>query len=76
MNKKFVYTFFIIIIVLFIALSILFITGCCIFYGYRTYDYYHKTHDVVKSISLKDKLTALNADIIINEKDGYIIEKL
>lgn len=25
---------------------------------------------------LKDKLTALNADIIINEKDGYIIEKL
>lgn len=60
---------------IFLTLSILFIIGCFIFYGYRTYHYYHLTHDVVKNITLKDKLTSLNNIAYQNdglyEKNGY-----
>lgn len=64
---------------IFLTVSILFIIGCIAYYGYRTFHYYHKTHDVVKSISLKDKLTALNNIAYQNdglyEKDGYFYYK-
>ena len=64
---------------LFLFISVLFIIGCFVFYGYRTYYYYHKTHDVVKNISLKDKLTSLNNITYQNdglyEKDGYFYYK-
>ena len=64
---------------LFTILSILFIIGCFIFYGYRTYYYYHKTHDIVKNITLKDKLTSLNNITYQNdglyEKKGYFYYK-
>ena len=64
---------------IFITISILFIIGCFVFYGYRTYYYYHKTHDVVKNISLKEKLTSLNNITYQNdglyEKEGYFYYK-
>ncbi len=64
---------------LFLIISILFILGCFAFYGYRTYHYYHLTHDVVKNITLKDKLTALNNIAYQNdglyEKNGYFYYK-
>ena len=60
---------------IFLIFSILFIIGCFIFYWYRTYYYYHITHDVVKNITLKDKLTSLNNIAYQNdglyEKSGY-----
>lgn len=63
----------------FLFISILFIIGCFVFYGYRTYHYYHLTHDVVKNITLKDKLTALNNIAYQNdglyEKTGYFYYK-
>ncbi len=63
----------------FLIISILFIIGCFLFYGYRTYHYYHITHDVVKNITLKDKLTALNNIAYQNdglyEKTGYFYYK-
>lgn len=63
----------------FLAVSILFIIGCFIFYGYRTYHYYHATHDVVKNITLGDKLTTLNniafKDDGLYEKTGYFYYK-
>lgn len=63
----------------FLLSSILFIIGCFIFYGYRTYYYYHKTHDVVKNITLKEKLTSLNNITYQNdglyEKSGYFYYK-
>ena len=63
----------------FLIISILFIIGCFIFYGYRTYHYYHLTHDVVKNITLKEKLTALNniayQDDGLYEKTGYFYYK-
>ena len=64
---------------IFLIISILFIIGCFIFYGYRTYHYYHLTHDEVKNITLKEKLTALNNLAYQNdglyEKDGYFYYK-
>lgn len=64
---------------IFLTISILFIIGCFIFYGYRTYHYYHATHDVVKSITLKEKLTALNNITYqgdgLYEKNGYFYYK-
>lgn len=64
---------------IFLIISILFIIGCFIFYGYRTYYYYHLTHDVVKNITLKEKLTALNNIAYQNdglyEKTGYFYYK-
>ena len=64
---------------IFLIFSILFIIGCFIFYGYRTYYYYHITHDVVKNITLKDKLTSLNNIAYQNdglyEKSGYFYYK-
>ena len=64
---------------IFLAISILFIAGCFVFYGYRTYHYYHLTHDVVKNVTLKDKLTALNNLAYQNdglyEKNGYFYYK-
>lgn len=64
---------------IFLILSILFILGCFAFYGYRTYYYYHLTHDVVKNITIKDKLTSLNNIAYQNdglyEKDGYFYYK-
>ena len=64
---------------IFLLVSILFIIGCFIFYGYRTYHYYHVTHDVVKNITLKDKLTSLNNITYQNdglyEKSGYFYYK-
>ena len=63
----------------FLIVSILFIIGCFIFYGYRTYHYYHVTHDVVKNITLKEKLTALKNISYQNdglyEKSGYFYYK-
>ena len=63
----------------FLIASILFIIGCFIFYGYRTYHYYHATHDVVKNITLKEKLTSLNNITYQNdglyEKTGYFYYK-
>ena len=63
----------------FLILSILFIIGCFAFYGYRTYYYYHLTHDVAKNITLVDKLTSLNNIAYQNdglyEKDGYFYYK-
>ncbi len=63
----------------FLIISVLFIIGCFIFYGYRTYHYYHVTHDVVKSVTLKDKLTALTNIAYQNdglyEKSGYFYYK-
>ena len=63
----------------FLIISILFIIGCFIFYGYRTYHYYHLTHDIVKNITLKEKLTALNNIAYQNdglyEKTGYFYYK-
>lgn len=63
----------------FLIISILFIIGCFIFYGYRTYHYYHLTHDIVKNITLKDKLTSLNNIAYQNdglyEKTGYFYYK-
>ena len=64
---------------IFLIVSILFIIGCFIFYGYRTYHYYHVTHDIVKNITLKDKLTSLNNITYQNdglyEKSGYFYYK-
>lgn len=64
---------------IFVILSILFIIGCFVFYGYRTYYYYHATHDIVKNVTLKDKLTALNNIAYQNdglyEKSGYFYYK-
>lgn len=64
---------------LFLIFSILIILGCFAFYGYRTYYYYHLTHDIVKNITLKDKLTSLNNIAYQNdglyEKDGYFYYK-
>ena len=64
---------------LFLIVSIVFIIGCFIFYGYRTYHYYHLTHDIVKNITLKEKLTALNNIEYQNdglyEKNGYFYYK-
>lgn len=64
---------------IFLIFSILFIIGCFIFYGYRTYYYYHITHDVVKNITLKDKLTSLSNIAYQNdglyEKSGYFYYK-
>ena len=64
---------------LFLIISILFIIGCFVFYGYRTYHYYHLTHDIVKNITLKEKLTALNNIEYQNdglyEKSGYFYYK-
>lgn len=64
---------------LFLTISILFIIGCFIFYGYRTYHYYHATHDIVKNITLKEKLTTLNNIEYQNdglyEKSGYFYYK-
>ncbi len=64
---------------IFLIVSILFIIGCFIFYGYRTYHYYHLTHDVVKNITLKEKLTALTNIAYQNdglyEKSGYFYYK-
>ena len=64
---------------IFLTVSILFIIGCFIFYGYRTYHYYHVTHDIVKNITLKDKLTSLNNITYQNdglyEKEGYFYYK-
>ena len=63
----------------FLIISILFIIGCFIFYGYRTYHYYHLTHDIVKNITLKEKLTSLNNIAYQNdglyEKTGYFYYK-
>ena len=63
----------------FLIFSILFILGCFAFYGYRTYYYYHLTHDVVKNITLKEKLTSLNNIAYQNdglyEKNGYFYYK-
>ena len=63
----------------FLIISILFIIGCFIFYGYRTYHYYHLTHDVVKNVTLKEKLTSLNNITFQNdglyEKTGYFYYK-
>lgn len=63
----------------FLIISVLFIIGCFIFYGYRTYHYYHVTHDVVKNVTLKDKLTALTNIAYQNdglyEKSGYFYYK-
>ena len=64
---------------IFLVISILFILGSIAFYGYRTYYYYHKTHDVVKNITIKDKLTALNNLAYQNdglyEDNGYFYYK-
>ncbi len=64
---------------IFLFISILFIIGCFVVYGYRTYHYYHVTHDVVKNITLKDKLTSLNNIAYQNdglyEKTGYFYYK-
>ena len=64
---------------IFLALSIIFIIGCFVFYGYRTYYYYHLTHDIVENITLKDKLTTLNNIAYQNdglyEKSGYFYYK-
>ena len=64
---------------IFLAISILFILGCFVFYGYRTYYYYHLTHDAVKNITLKEKLTTLNNIAYQNdglyEKEGYFFYK-
>ena len=64
---------------LFVFISILFIMGCIAFYGYRTYHYYHLTHDIVKNITLKEKLTTLNNITYQNdglyEKNGYFYYK-
>ena len=64
---------------IFLIVSILFIIGCFIFYGYRTYHYYHVTHDVVQDITLKEKLTSLNNIAYQNdglyEKSGYLYYK-
>ena len=64
---------------IFLTISILFILGCFAFYGYRTYHFYHITHDVVKSITLKEKLTALTNIAYQNdglyEKEGYFYYK-
>ena len=63
----------------FLTFSILFILGCFAFYGYRTYYYYHLTHDVVKNITLKEKLTGINNITYQNdglyENDGYFYYK-
>ena len=63
----------------FLILSVLFVFGCFVFYGYRTYYYYHLTHDVVKNITLADKLTSLNNIAYQNdglyEKNGYFYYK-
>ena len=58
---------------IFLVFSILFIVGCFIFYGYRTYYYYRATHDVDKALTLKEKLTSLNN--IAYQNDG-LYEKL
>ena len=64
---------------IFLAFSILFILGCFAFFGYRTYHYYHLTHDKVNNITLKDKLTTLNniayQDDGLYEKSGYFYYK-
>ncbi len=64
---------------IFLTLSILFIIGCFVFYGYRTYHYYHATHDVVQNVTLGDKLTTLNniafKDDGLYEKTGYFYYK-
>jgi len=64
---------------IFLSVSILFIIGCFIFYGYRTYHFYHLTHDIVKNITLKEKLTSLNNIAFQNdglyEKSGYYYYK-
>lgn len=64
---------------IFLIVSSLFIIGCFVFYGYRTYHYYHLTHDVVKNVTLKDKLTSLNNITYQNdglyERSGYFFYK-
>ncbi len=64
---------------IFLTISILFILGCIVFYGYRTYHYYHLTHDKVNNITLKEKLTTLNnityQDDGLYEKSGYFYYK-
>ena len=64
---------------IFLITSILFIIGCFAFYGYRTYHYYHVTHDVVQNVTLKEKLTSLNNIAYQNdglyEKSGYFYYK-
>lgn len=64
---------------IFLTFSVLFILACFVFYGYRTYYYYHLTHDVVKNITLKEKLTSLGNITYQNdglyEKDGYFYYK-
>ena len=75
-EKKYKYTAF---EKTFLTISILFIIGCFAFYGYRTYHYYHLTHDIVSNITLKDKLTSLNNIAYQNdglyEKNGYFYYK-
>ena len=64
---------------IFLIVSILFIIGCFIFYGYRTYYYYHTSHDVAKNVTLKEKLTSLGNIAYQNdglyEKTGYFYYK-
>ena len=64
---------------MFLIFSILFILISLGFYGYRTYYYYHKTHDIVKNITIKDKLTALENIAYqgdgLYEKNGYFYFK-
>ena len=64
---------------IFLCISLLFILGSIFFYGYRTYHYYHVTHDVVKNITLKEKLTSLKNIAYQNdglyERDGYFFYK-
>ena len=63
----------------FIIVSILFIIGCIVFYGYRTYHFYHLSHDVVQNPTLKDKLTSLSNIAYQNdglyENNGYFYYK-
>lgn len=63
----------------FLFLNILIILGLIGFYGYRVYYYYHLTHDEVKSITMKDKLTSLNNIEYhkdgLYEKEGYFYYK-
>ena len=63
----------------FLFLNIFIIVGLIGFYAYRTYYYYHLTHDVVENIHLGDKLTTLSNIAYQNdglyEKNGYFYYK-
>ena len=63
----------------FVCVNILIILGLIAFYAYRTYYYYHLTHDIKENVHLVDKLTSLSniafQDDGLYEKSGYFYYK-